>query len=340
VFVGDPWSLGVDAQGDPADLGDEQQDVARPDRVDSDGAPRFLVGGVEAGGRVRAGPFAAEAALRVEPARSADQKPDVWLVLDRAFVSWRRTPGDPLSIELGQVESTFGVEWRQRRAPDRWTVSPSLVSRYTTGTPTGLALRYHPHDLPLSVEVSLTDDGTNTGRFGELVDGDTPNPLPTGAGRVGVGRYAARWSVEAGVSGEYGGQDGVPGAGMYQLGGDLALTAGPVEAVAEVVRVDQDQGEFRVDDRLRATGGYVMARIRAPHQLYPLVRVDRRVGVMELSAADVSHVYLGDVWRATAGLSWMSADTHLRVKVEGVRVIEVGGDLPDDAVLSSAVFSW
>ena len=45
------------------------------------------------------------------------------------------------SIFVGKFESVIGIEYRERKANRRFGITPSLIARYTTGTPLGIKFR-------------------------------------------------------------------------------------------------------------------------------------------------------------------------------------------------------
>ena len=65
-----------------------------------------------------------------------------------------------LSLTVGKFDSVLGYEYRVQESPDRITVTPSLICRYTCGRPLGLKARVRFFDERLSLNVALTDGST------------------------------------------------------------------------------------------------------------------------------------------------------------------------------------
>ncbi|HNL11242.1 MAG TPA: hypothetical protein PKM44_12070, partial [Turneriella sp.] len=57
--------------------------------------------------------------------------------LDMAFLDWKPLSQYDITVTAGKFIGITGIEYRWRRAPDRWTVTPTLVGRYMDGNPLG-----------------------------------------------------------------------------------------------------------------------------------------------------------------------------------------------------------
>ncbi|MCB9698805.1 MAG: hypothetical protein H6738_18635 [Alphaproteobacteria bacterium] len=337
VYTGDPWAAMVNTQGEAADLGNDFNNLQRDDDLASGGRPTFLVNTVEQALALRSEHVDVALAVWVEPRTGSLGDLGDTVSLDRAWIGWHPLASHDLEVRAGKVESAFGLEWYTRRAPDRPTVTPSLIARYTTGTPVGLALHAVPDDHVL-LDLSVTNGGTTTERFGHLTEELDTNGVPTGTGRVEI-RPLGRSLLRLGISGQAGAQDGVVDVvPMWQLGADLAVDLPRIYLRAEFVRSDQDQGEPGEVDRLLATGWRVEVWGNPTPWLQPVLRVDRRDATLEV--ASVGNRYLSDVVRLTAGARW-DASYNLFLRAELAHLWELEGEaIDDDVITTSAVFRW
>src|SRR4029079_8451779 len=69
--------------------------------------------------------------------------------VDIAQLEWMPTQSQKTSIFVWRFDSVIGIEYRERKANQRFGITPSLISRYTVGTALGLKLRTKlgPEDL-------------------------------------------------------------------------------------------------------------------------------------------------------------------------------------------------
>jgi hypothetical protein len=326
----------VNSQGDAADLGNTFNNLQRDDDIASGGRPTFLVNAVEQAVELAGERTGAELAVWIEPRSGRLGDLGDAVSLDRGFLWWR--PGRDVELRAGKMESTFGLEWYARRAPERPGITPSLVARYTTGTPVGVAGGASLLEDALEVAVSVTNGGTSTERFGHFTGELDDNGVPTGTARVAV-RKPGIPSLAIGASGQVGAQDGlVEVLPMWQVGADLAIDGEGWYVRAEYLGSDQDQGRAGEVDRLRAHGGYVEAWTYFRPWFAPVVRVDRRVARLEL--VDVGNAYLTDVLRASVGARF-DVTFNLILKVEFLHLWERRGDeIDDDVITTSAVFRY
>ena len=337
VYTGDPWAAAINSQGDPADLGNAFNNLQRDDDIASGGRPTFLVNAVEQAVVLEGETTGAELALWIEPRSGSLGDLGDTVSLDRGFFWWRPAELD-LEVRAGKLESTFGLEWYERRAPDRAGITPSIVARYTTGTPIGVAGEVSLLRGVLDVALSTTNGGTTTERFGHFTGEADDNGVPTGTARVAL-HGPGLPAVTLGASGQVGAQDGqtevIP---MWQAGGDLAVNGRGWYLRAEYLVSDQDQGAPGQVDRLKAEGGYVQAWAHLRPWVAPLVRVDRRVAELEL--VDAGNTYLTDEVRLTLGARF-DVSRNLLLKGELLHLWERRGrELDDDVITTSAVFRY
>lgn len=336
VYTGDPWAAAINSQGEAADLGNAFNNLQRADRIASGGRPTFVLNTLEQAIELEGDTVGAEAALWVEPGPGDLGDLADAISLDRAFVTWRPEAPRGLSVEAGKVESPFGLEWYHRRAPDRVSITPSLVARYTTGTPIGLkGTLALPRD-GLELTAAVTNGGAMTERFGHLEEQLDRNGIPSGTARV---RYSPWARVDLGASAQVGAQDGQERAiPMVQVGADLAVRGRGWGLDAEYLLSDQDGGDPADVDTLFAHGGYLLAWGWMKPWFAPHARVDRRFA--DLSVASVGNLYRTDVVRLTVGVR-LDLTHNLIAKAEVLHPWELRGlEIDDDVYTTSVVFRY
>ena len=130
----------INARGEPADTG-ESRAIAF-DSVDSGGHPSFILNTFQVALFAGFGDeLQLNAALDVIPRSRDVSSPDGlflgdYLDLKLAYAEYR-PPVDAMSLSIyaGKFDSVLGVEYRSQEAPDRLSVTPSLLCRYTCGHP-------------------------------------------------------------------------------------------------------------------------------------------------------------------------------------------------------------
>lgn len=335
TFLGDPWANPVNSLGDPADLGLEyRSSLDRLDSIDSDGNPSFVVNQWHQSVAVAASPqLAVRAALDLAPrAGTLGSLGDlVWV--DYAYVEWLPSRTADWRISAGKVESSFGWEYRDRQAVDRFGITPSLLARYTTGTPVGLRLRGSLLDRHLWVNAALTNDGAATERFGHLAHDIDDDGTPTATTRIGVHRTDGTLALDLGGSAQLGyrGEDTL--ASMF--GGDLTVRWWKLTLKAELLRARYPR--FRADqDVLDADAWFVELSALPLPWLRPLTRVDRRVATL----ATGPNLYLSDVVRTTVGAR-VNVDTYAFLKAEYLHLDEQGPlEIANDVFTTSVIVEY
>ena len=121
VFLGDPWANPVNSQGDSADLGLDRTNIDRFDPVHSGGRPSFLVNMMNVGlvGSMSKRVLI-ETSLNFEPRQGELGASGDQVEIDLAYVEWIPRDDLDLHVFVGKFESTFGIEYRARKAPDRF----------------------------------------------------------------------------------------------------------------------------------------------------------------------------------------------------------------------------
>ena len=146
VFYGDPLSTMVNGRGEPADTGDSR--AVTFDSIDNGGKSSFIVNALNMGlfAAVR-DDLTMTASIDFVPrgrdvSVPGDRALGDFLDVKLAYVDYL-VPIDrfELTLSAGKIDSVLGVEYRSRETPDRLTVTPSLLCRYTCGAPLGLRAR-------------------------------------------------------------------------------------------------------------------------------------------------------------------------------------------------------
>ena len=356
VFWGDPLATAINSRGDPADTGDSRAVVFDP--IHSRGNSTFLVNAVN---------FAVFAGLGEHATlnTSIDFVPrarDVsninglftgdYLDVKLAYAEWRPAVSDTvnLALQVGKFDSVLGYEYRAIESPDRLTVTPSLICRYTCGRPIGIKARARFLDDDLVLNVAVTNGSHFSEGFPFSDETDT-NQWKTTAGRLS---YRIKKKLELGASGAFGAQDFQSSDSVYQWhwGFDAHLELGDLEATAEYVHgiakgqtseptltMPATPAPCDLAPCLDYTGAYGLVGYHATNTVIPYARVDWRDA---LHQSGENFVYISKILRATAGVRF-EIGTHLIVKAEVTTVRELNPgipQIPDDIVTSSVVVKY
>jgi hypothetical protein len=250
------------------------------------------------------------------------------------------------------MESVLGIEYRERKASQRFGVTPSLLARYTTGTPLGIKVRTK---LGASDRVNLAaavTNGSSTIETFHFYDEIDSNAGKTGSARLGV---APLRDLEIGLSGEFGAQDHAQDSRdpLWFFGVDLQAQLGRVDLKAQWL-IGRGTGESsglvytppHLPYGLRLNGAaYVEVDVMLTGRFGFLVRGEYRDALVWLgdpaSAEGAERIYVSKVWRATAGLRY-APNEHVAVKAEYLRNGEYGGlpQIQDDVFTSSLILSF
>src|SRR5262249_39738418 len=127
--------------------------------------------------------------------------------VDIASLEWQVGDMRRTSIYIGKFDSVLGIEYRQRKSNQRFGITPSLIARYTTGTPIGLKVRSRigPDDL-LTFAGAVTNGSSVIEPF-HFYDETDSNAGKTVSGRVSIAPLRSAVRLEVGASGLYGAQD-------------------------------------------------------------------------------------------------------------------------------------
>lgn len=356
-FLGDPLATAINTVGHPADNRAQndpsQTSLAVPyDYIQSAGRPTFLINELNLMPTARLdekGHFTALASINFYP-RSASvsigDKRDGgsvqpggptsvgdYLWVDMAFLEYQTSFSDgrhQLSVFAGRFDPNIGIEYRVRKSPDRFGVTPSLICRYSCGTPTGLKVRAQLYDDLVSFALAAHNGASyqEIFRFAEDTDKKYMKTLSARASiHCSSKNHCKKVDVELGLSGEFGGQvDGFYDAGrgefdpftkQWTVDVDLHVIYRDFELRAEYLRTEAEgfigSPTKNALPRLVAQGFYAEASYRILNWLGVMVRADLR---------DASHIdytipfaYVSQLWRVTGGLRF-DINNNIMVKAE------------------------
>jgi len=331
VFLGDLLAPAVNSRGEAADLGDATGAPPRFDSVHSHGAPGFLVNEINLNLTSGLGDSAlASASVNFIPRSGSNFSLGDFMDVDIAQIEWMPTRSQRTSIFVGKFDSVLGIEYRERKASQRFGITPSLIARYTTGTALGLKARTKigPDDL-LVVAASVTNGSFTTEQFHFYDELDT-NAGKTAAGRVSL-HPPLPFDVEVGLSGSYGSQDRArtSDGAMWFWGADLMAHFKSLDLKAQYLRgaapgrpVDDVYG-------LKLNGG---GYAELDWMITPIIGLlgrgefrDAFVWLGDPSSPEgANRAYITKSWRATGGLRLAFSD-RIMLKAEYLRNGEYGG---------------
>jgi hypothetical protein len=226
VFLGDLLSPAINSRGEPADLGN-LPGVDRFDSVHSQGAPGFIVNEVNLTLSAAVGDNAlASSSVNFVPRTGTDFRLGDFVDVDIAQLEWMPTASHRTSIFVGKFESVLGIEYRERKASQRFGITPSLLARYTTGTPIGVKVRSKWGSGDWLVLAAAVTNGSSVIETFHFYDEIDSNAGKTASARISVAATPVlrtiRWAAssrappprvitpirfELGLSGSYGAQD-------------------------------------------------------------------------------------------------------------------------------------
>jgi len=340
VFYGDLLATQVNSRGDVADLG-ELPGVTRQDYVNSEGTPTFLVNELNLSVNAGLGSQALfTSSVNFTPRTGSDFSFGDSFDVDLAQIEWMPTESGKTSIFVGKVDSVFGIEYKTRKAPQRFGITPSLIARYTTGTAVGLKARTKLADDHIILSAAVTNGSFGTEQFFFHTESDT-NTFKTLSGRAAVRLPVGSGSFEVGPSGSWGTQDGATDEGgkMWLVGVDAELDLSRLDIKAQWIRGKAPGDELTMAYSLDLkNGGYVEADVLVTPRIGILGRAEFRDALVQQST---ERLYITKNWRATAGLR-LIFNPQAVVKAEYSHNGEYGGtpSIPDDVVTTSAVMAF
>lgn len=341
VFYGDLLATQINSRGDVADLG-ESPGVDRFDSVNSEGNPTFLVNELNVGVAAGLGKSALfTSSVNFMPRSGTDFRLGDSFDVDIVQLEYLPTDDGKTSLFVGKVDSVIGIEYKTRKASERFGITPSLLARYTTGTAVGIKARTKLFDDVVILSAAVTNGSFGTEQFHFHNEVDT-NSFKTVSGRAAV-RFpiGSGGAVEFGPSGQYGTQDGAPdGSGaMWFAGIDAELEISRVHLKAQWLRGKAPGDDFSMAYSLDLKqGGYLESNVIVT----PIIGL---IGRAEFRDAEVQQgmdrLYITKNWRATAGVR-LIFNPRAVVKAEYSHNGNYGGtpSIPDDVVTSSVVMAF
>jgi hypothetical protein len=350
VFLGDLLSTAVNTRGEPADLGNPPG-IDRFDAIASRGAPGFIANEANLTIKGLVAPTAlATASVNFAPRRGLDFRLGDSFDLDLAHLEWILGQNRRTSIFVGKTEGVLGIEYRERKSSRRFGITPSLIARYTTGTPIGLKVRSKlgaAERVVLAAAVSNGSSGIEQFHFHDEIDSNAGKTL---SGRVQLGLPLG---LELGASGEWGPQDhALDNRGsLWLVGGDLRWRLGAFDVKAEWLHGRGKGEEDRADAdphrpwglRLRS-GGYLEVDWQSGRYGL-LARAEHRDALVWLgdpqSPTGGERMYVTRSWRATVG-GRIALTEWVIAKAEYLRNGEYGGVPPirNDVFTTSLVLIY
>jgi hypothetical protein len=345
VFLGDLLATPVNSRGEAADLG-SPPGVQRFDSVHSRGAPGFLLNEVSFGVSVDLGHrLVVNSKVDFVPRTGSDFALGDFLDVDLAQLEWVVDEAQTTSLFAGKIEPVVGIEYKERRADERFGITPSLTERYTSGSQLGLKVRSHLLNGWLIAAAALTNGSSTTEQF-HFYDEVDSNAGKNASGRLAFKVPKGRGlppghTLEIGLSGEYGAQDRAldnQGA-IWFWGVDLEYRANSLALKGQWLRGGSPGNA--VDDTyalvLHGTGYLELDWMFLP-QLGCLAALGYRDAFVSLGT---ERAYLTKAWRATFGLRAV-LNPHITIKAEYLRNGEYGEvpQIRDDVFTSSLILHY
>ena len=340
VFYGDLLAPQVNSRGDVADMG-EVPGVQRPDPINSEGTPTFLVNELNLNVNAGLGSRAVfTSSVNFIPRTGEEFEFGDAFDVDLAQLEWMPTADGKTSIFVGKVDSVVGIEYKTRKAPQRFGITPSLIARYTTGTAVGLKARTKLFDDHIILAAALTNGAFTTEQFHFLTETDA-NAFKTVSGRAALRMAIGSGTLEIGPSGSWGTQDGARDGTkkMWFAGADLELALTRFNLRASFLRGKAPGDEVTMAYSLDLKrGGFAEADIIVTPMIGILGRAEFRDATVQQG---MERLYITKNWRATAGLR-LIFNPNAIVKAEYSHNGEYGGtpSIPDDVITTSAVMAF
>jgi len=358
VFMGDLLATPINSRGEPADLGNPPG-ADRADLIDSNGAPGFIVNEVNL--RLTgalASSVLGTASINFMPRTGTDFRLGDVFDVDLAQLEWLVGQEQRTSIFVGKFNSVVGIEYQVRKSNERFGITPSLIARYTVGTPIGIKVRSRlgPNDMFI-VAGALTNGSSVIEPF-HFYDETDSNAGKTASGRIAFAPPLP-FRLELGASGMYGSQDRALDSRhpIWFQGADLQLLTSRVQIKAEVLRGHSHGedgavalGARRVYGLDLKMGGYVQATSMLTRMFGVLLRAELRDALVWLGdpmlqapvpTTTADRLYVTKSWRVTVGMRAVITE-RLVAKVEYLHNGEYGGvpSIPNDVFTSSVVMSY
>ncbi len=327
----------------------------RPRSVGIEGRPSFLLNTLSADVRFapQTVPVMIFARVQVLPRFEPGGDP-TRVELQQAFGKVTPFSTEEFTIALGKFDSVFGIEYLENEANLRTGITPSLISRYTTGQGLGAKLFYRFHLAPIWSAISINAAATVGGtRVESLMNPHVSmTGVPVGSARLGYELNLQKVQLKLGVSGLYGPRNDQKHREVTQraIGVDLRLTAFGLSVSAEFLRLVDDEGrlpgkftplgEFDFASGFHVYGFYGTLAWKLPFETawFNGLTIYGRYDHRRAQFKDFDWV---EVNRVTGGLR-VDLFGMLALKAEYLFNGELAGvpDVGNDVFTTSAVFSW
>lgn len=338
VFYGDLLSTAVNSRGEVADLGD-LPGADRYDGINSDGKPSFLVNELNLTVNAGLGEHALfTSSVNFAPRTGTDFRLGDQVDIDVVQVEYMPTKDGKTSIFAGKVDSVIGIEYKTRKANQKFGITPSLIARYTTGTAVGIKARtklFNDH-IVLAAAVTNSTFVTEQFHFYREIDNNASKML---SGRAAFRMPVGSGTFEVGPSAQWGTQDGAPTGKIWFVGVDAELDVSRFDIKAQWLRGkspgDDATETYSLDLR---NGGYVEANVIITPEIGVLGRAEFRDADVALTT---NRLYITKNWRATAGVRFV-LNPHATIKAEYLHNGTYGDmpNIPDDVFTASAVMAF
>ena len=340
TFLGDILATAVNTRGEVADLGDAPG-ITRFDSVNSDGGAGFLVNEINLRPKfVLSENAIVRASLNFVPRSGENFSLGDFFDADLAEVEYLVTADGKTSVFAGKILPVFGIEYKERKSDQRFGITPSLISRYTTGSQLGLKFRSKLLDDWLVLAGSVTNNSSTieSFHFYSEVDKNIGKTLNgRGAISLPIGR---RDRLELGLSGEWGPQDRATdsdgkiwfaGVDLQYLGTSFTLK---IQGMRGHAPGRADEGVWGLDLK---PSGYVELDWQILAQFGFSLRAELRDAIVTLGS---ERIYVTKEARYTGGLRFVLGP-HVAGKVEYLHNDEYGGvhDFSNDVFTSSLVLA-
>ena len=363
-FLGDPLATAINSAGHPADTRSQnnpsQTSQAVPyDYIQSGGRPTFIINEINVTPAAKLGAgFQAVTSINFYPRTasvSVGDKQDGgsvqpagptkvgdYLWVDLAYLEYStsfRNDRHKLSIFAGRFDPNIGIEYRVRKAPDRFGVTPSLICRYSCGTPLGIKARGQFFDEFLTVAFAVHNSASYQEQLFRFAEDTDKKYMKTLSGRASIHcnekNHCQKFNLEVGLSGEFGGEvDGFYNVGQsefdpfikqWTVDVDLHFEYRGFELRAEYLRTQADGyiGSATKPSlpRLNAQGAYFEGSYQILNWLGALVRWDVRDAIhVDYS---VPFAYDSLLWRLTVGAR-VDINHNIAVKAEFLHIQPFG----------------
>lgn len=310
VFLGDPASTYMNTRHEAHDLGEAGNFPLAFDTMQGKGNPMATINSAtidmiaEIHEKVRL-QVSTEFLLRQNVVQNVTGNGN-FVNLDMAFIDYKPFQQYDITLTAGKFIGITGIEYRWRRAPDRWTVTPTLVGRYMDGNPIGMKIRGKHFDKRFIWNVGVTNGNsfTNDTRIFESVE--------TNLGKTIAGRLSYDFAfgpitlLELGVSGSWGPQDQQSSNNpkQWDFGPDLQIAWKALQVRGQWFKINTDGGGINEAKNYIAEAWYIEGMYSFPG-LFDLVntfgiytRVSRRVA----REIDPKYVFIVDVLQITPGI--------------------------------------